>query len=75
MIGNLIPLDKGLNERAAAKDFNQKLLIFKESELKIVDEFIKKYAGQTKWTDDLIEERSNELAEFCYTNIWNLQDF
>lgn len=71
-LGNLIPLDKKLNESADNKSFGEKVPIFEKSELVMVDNFLKSNGSNTQWTKQDIENRTDELAEYCYDRIWLL---
>jgi len=68
-IGNLLPLDKGLNQRADTKSFRQKVKFFQQSELKIVKEFVSEKGRYTDWTIKDIEARTAAIAEEYYDRI------
>lgn len=69
-IGNLLPLDKGLNEDAGEKPFQDKLAVYQNSELLITNEFIEKYSHLNNWDENIINLRTNEIGTTAYNNIW-----
>lgn len=73
-IGNLIPLDKGLNELADSKSFPEKIEIYRRSDLKIVDDFINSNQLKEVWNETEINNRGNTLANFAYDTVWILRE-
>jgi len=71
-IGNLLPLDADINSDAGSKILKLKLNAYKKSQLKIVDQFAKKYASVLTWDAAQIEKRTDELAYISYEKIWVL---
>ena len=71
-IGNLLPLDADINSEAGSKAFKLKINTYKKSQLKIVDQFAKKYAGLPLWDAAQIDLRTDELAQISYEKIWVL---
>ena len=71
-IGNLLPLGGQINNLADTKDFKTKLKLYKQSKLSIVAEFVKKYEGRNDWTEKEINERTVEIADLAFTQIWKL---
>lgn len=71
-IGNLLPLGGQINNLADTKNFKAKVELYKKSKLSIVTEFIKKYEGRNDWTEKEINERTVEIADLAFTQIWKL---
>ena len=69
LLGNLILVDSGLNEKLANKDFTQKLKILKQSRVAWIGPQIE---AATKWGDSEIEKRTEYLAELAYKKVWHL---
>lgn len=68
-IGNLLPIDKGLNQRADVKLFPEKLEIFKDSELRIVSNFINQNISKSDFSESDIIARTSKIAEDYYDRI------
>jgi hypothetical protein len=69
-LGNLLPLDHELNGLAGTKAFADKLVIYRDSELNTVSEFAKKYRRAQSWDANTIDQRTAELADVAYREIW-----
>jgi len=69
-IGNLLPLDIDLNSNAGAKDLKSKIQHYKNSELKIVKDFVKLYGRRSVWDSTMIDERTNEMSLLAFEKIW-----
>jgi len=67
-IGNLILVDKILNNKLANKPFKDKQAILKQHTEVWVDPFV---AGANEWTAKEIEERSALMAKVAFTEIWH----
>lgn len=65
-IGNILPLDRKLNEDCKDYDLNKKMGIFSKSELKQVKDFCLTYKGKNQWDEELTNMRGKELAERLY---------
>ncbi|NEO14987.1 MULTISPECIES: DUF262 domain-containing HNH endonuclease family protein [unclassified Moorena] len=63
-IGNLLPLGKNLNQKAGNKSFQEKIKIYQESEFYLTREFVAN--NYQTWGEEQINERTNELADYCY---------
>jgi uncharacterized protein with ParB-like and HNH nuclease domain len=72
-IGNLLPLAGSINNKADTKKFKEKINIFRQSNLKVVSDFIRKYSIQENWTEDDINKRTKEIGELAYNQIWKLK--
>ncbi|MGL4392603.1 MAG: HNH endonuclease family protein [Fusobacteriaceae bacterium] len=72
MIGNLLLIDKDINEKMKNKAFKEKIPFLEKSELAIVKNFIKYYGEKQKWTENDIEKRGEEIACLAYDNIWKV---
>lgn len=64
-IGNLILLERRLNDEAANYDYDEKIGIYKKSNYEWVGEFIK---NNESFSVDEIESRNEKLAEIYYQN-------
>lgn len=71
-IGNLLPLGGVINNLVNAKDFQAKIILYKQSKLSIVAEFVKKYEAKKAWTETDINDRTVEISDFAFTKIWKL---
>lgn len=67
-IGNLILVGQELNDKLANKAFADKVKILKEAHV-WVDPVI---LHSTEWGPDQINERTKELAQDAYNNVWQL---
>lgn len=65
-IGNIIPLAKSINSSIGNDKLALKLPELKKSELRIVQDFYKKYEKEEFWTIDLSLNRTAELSESIY---------
>ena len=65
-IGNLLPLEKRLNERCDNKTLSEKLKIYEESSFRSVKKFLE---TRQRKPDFNLEERTNRLAELFYKEI------
>lgn len=72
-IGNLIPLDKKLNEHAENAPLKEKIPYYKNSELKSVHIFLEHHSNKSSWTSTNIEERGRQMAKLAYTKIWKFE--
>ena len=70
MIGNLLPLAAELNQKAGNKDLKQKLIIYSKSQYSLTRSFAN--SGPSKWGKKEIENRTKELADYCYEKAWAL---
>ncbi|WP_424100170.1 HNH endonuclease family protein [Moorena producens] len=68
-IGNLLPLAKDLNQKADNKSFKEKIEIYQESEFHLTREFVAN--NYQTWGEEQINERTNELADYCYDLVQN----
>lgn len=66
-IGNLLPLEKSLNERCDNLPLKQKISIYKESEFKSVKRFVKSYENKEETFN--VENRMSHLADDFYKMI------
>ena len=71
-IGNLLPLGGTINNLADTKDFKTKVNLYKQSKLSIVTGFVKKNEAKTDWVVSDINDRTVEIADLAYTQIWKL---
>lgn len=72
-LGNLLPLDKLLNEQCGNKIFTDKKVIYKQSDLKVVKDFLKKYEYETEWNKPSQDKWFDFLADISYNTVWKLE--
>lgn len=65
-IGNLILLERRLNEKAKSLDYAGKINVYKESSYKWMKQFL---SENEKWNSEKAAARSKKLAKFYYTAI------
>lgn len=70
-IGNLIPLVKALNGKIKAALVEDKLIHYKKSAFSSTSEFLTIYDKNKKWGEKEILDRTNQLANCFFDNIWN----
>jgi hypothetical protein len=71
-IGNLLPLSQQLNAEAKDDNLNKKLNIYQKSQYSLTSEFSKKHMDKSSWDDNDIRERTIELSELSYNDIWDI---
>lgn len=71
-IGNLLPLGGAINNLADAKDFKTKINLYKQSKLLIVSDFVTKNGSKMDWTETDIINRSTEIADLAYKEVWKM---
>lgn len=69
LIGNLIPLEDALNQRCKTKSVEEKMKIYKESNFKTTKMLCDNYEKRNNFD---MEDRTNRLAKFFYSDILNL---
>jgi hypothetical protein len=69
-IGNLIPLDKYLNEKCDNKSFMEKLELYKKSDLKIIELFLNHFKDETHWNEDNHKKWFNIIVDNSYNKVW-----
>lgn len=69
-IGNLIPLDKKINELCDNKSFTEKIEFYKRSDLKIIKLFIEKFQNKSLWDIDCQNEWFEIIADYSYNKVW-----
>jgi uncharacterized protein with ParB-like and HNH nuclease domain len=69
-VGNLLPLSQELNEKAKDKSVPDKLSIYQESKYFLPKEFAAECV--TPWNAKAIERRTENLAKYCYNDIWEI---
>ena len=69
-MGNLLPLDKGLNEVAGEQPFPDKITVYGDSELLTVNEFVNDNGNLPDWLEQNINQRTDQIATTSYNNIW-----
>lgn len=69
-IGNLIPLDKFLNEKCDNKPFRDKLQVYADSDLKVVELFTRKFTNEIEWNENNQNNWFDIIVENSYSKIW-----
>jgi uncharacterized protein with ParB-like and HNH nuclease domain len=69
-IGNLLPLSQDLNEKAKDRSVPDKLSIYRESQYSLPKDFATECV--TPWNAKAIERRTENLAKYCYDDIWGI---
>jgi uncharacterized protein with ParB-like and HNH nuclease domain len=69
-IGNLLPLSQDLNEKAKDRSVTDKLSIYRESQYSLPKDFATECV--TPWNAKAIERRTENLAKYCYDDIWEI---
>ncbi|MBD8848404.1 DUF262 domain-containing protein [Priestia megaterium] len=72
IIGNLLPIDKKLNEIADRKELKEKIEIFSQSKLLLVQNFILANQAKENWIQKDIIVRTKELASTAYYDVFKL---
>ncbi|WP_283746223.1 DUF262 domain-containing protein [Bacillus cereus] len=72
VIGNLLPIDQKLNQKADRKSFKEKLVVFSDSNLKLTQEFISDYNDKNEWTTEDIIQRTKKMAKEAFEEIWTI---
>ncbi|WP_298146739.1 DUF262 domain-containing HNH endonuclease family protein [Flavobacterium sp.] len=72
-LGNLLPIDKQLNEQCGNKSFIDKLPIYEQSDLKVVNEFLKKHKSKINWDETNQNDWFDFLADVAYNQTWKLE--
>jgi uncharacterized protein with ParB-like and HNH nuclease domain len=72
-MGNLIPLDKFLNEKGDNKNLSAKMEIYKKSHLRLVKQFLVKYRKAEIWTEDYQNKWCDYLVDICFNQVWKLK--
>lgn len=69
-IGNLLPLSKSINENCSDGTFQEKILKYKKSSFKTVQDFLTYNSSKEDWTTNDIDLRSKKLAKLAYESVW-----
>src|SRR5690606_35136407 len=69
-LGNLLPLDKLLNEQCGDKSFINKLPIYSQSNLQIVNEFLTMYSLESDWQEANQKKWFDFIADKSYNEVW-----
>lgn len=70
-IGNLILVERIINEQAERLSISDKIKKYRESKYNEVENFIKENENITVWGEDQIKQRANKMAVFFYNKILN----
>lgn len=70
-IGNLLPLDAGVNNEMGNCSFGEKINYLALSELLTVQKFIEEYKENSVWDEAEINQRSKDMAKKSY-EIWSI---
>lgn len=71
-LGNLLPLDKLLNEQCGDKSFIDKLSIYSQSDLQIVSEFLAMYSLESDWEQTNQQKWFDFIADKSYNEVWKV---
>jgi len=71
-LGNLLPLDKSLNEDCGDKKFIDKLMIYSKSDLLVVKEFLVMYSLEANWNQTNQEKWFDFISDKAYNTIWKV---
>lgn len=71
-IGNLLPLSKKRNNKLGSKSFNEKLKFYEKTNLLTVKKFINNYGKLMTWEKENILNRTSEIAELGYCDVWKI---
>lgn len=71
-IGNLLPLDGAINNLVDTDPFPQKIVEFANSELRIVEDFIRLNGTHTNWTETRINAASKNYSDLSYDQVWRI---
>jgi uncharacterized protein with ParB-like and HNH nuclease domain len=69
-VGNLLPLSQELNSECGDKALEDKIPYYERSNFKTVEKFLERYRGCTNWDEDKIIERTKDLADLAYHDIF-----
>ncbi len=69
-IGNLLPLDRAINNIADTEPFTDKLALFRNSELRIVEEFVTQNGTFSSWTESRVNSASKAFSDLSYDTVW-----
>ena len=72
-IGNILMIEKNINESMSGINYNEKLKYFEESKLTIVKDFLGKYT-LSDWDEKTIKKRAIEMAKVFYYKIIKEED-
>lgn len=67
-IGNIIMIEKNINEKMSGIDYDKKLRFYKESEQAFVNDFLEKYTLDV-WDEQNIKKRAIDMAKIFYYKI------
>lgn len=71
-IGNLLPLDKEINEKCDNKEFRNKLRLYGNSNLLVVKLFLQHFGNETEWTLENQRKWFDIIVEYSYEKIWSI---
>lgn len=69
-MGNLIPLDKTINEDCDNKSFKEKIELYRKSDLRVIKLFIEKFDKKPDWNGDCQTEWFELICDYSYHKIW-----
>lgn len=71
-IGNLLPLNGRLNQLADIRSFQEKLVVYNQSDLVTVQNFVAENSLLPDWTVANILQRTDSIAEDAYNRVWKV---
>lgn len=69
-VGNLIPLDKSLNEKCDNKPFKEKIEVYKNSDLKVISLFLNEFENELDWNENTQNKWFDIIVDNSYNKIW-----
>lgn len=72
-IGNLLPLSGNINQNCGDENLEKKIVKYKNSNFKMVKDFLEYNQDRSEWTSKDINERTENLAKLSYEKIWSIK--
>lgn len=72
-IGNLLPLSGNINQNCGDEELDKKIIKYKNSNFKMVKDFLEYNQNKNEWTSKDINERTENLAKLSYEKIWSIK--
>ncbi len=72
-IGNLLPLSGNINQNCGVENLEKKIIKYRNSNFKMVKEFIELNQTKSEWTAKEINDRTEILAKLSYDKVWSIK--
>jgi hypothetical protein len=72
-IGNLLPLSGNINQNCGDENLEKKMIKYKNSNFKMVKDFLEYNQDKSEWTAKDINDRTENLAKLSYEKIWSIK--